>query len=66
MVPVYYQGLLKEPGMCCSLCAIAEYHGVNKDTLAQAVDDKQSIDAFNQKKVETSQNGGRHPCEFYS
>ena len=49
-VVAYHQELLKEPGTRCSLHAIAEYHGINKDKLAQAVHDKQSIDTVNQKK----------------
>jgi len=33
-VVAYHQELLKEPGTCRGLCAIAEYHGINKDKLA--------------------------------
>jgi hypothetical protein len=40
----------QEPGTRCSLRTIAEYHGINKDTLARAVYNKQSIDTVNQKK----------------
>ena len=32
VLAAYSQGLLKEPGTCCGLHAIAEYHGI-KDTL---------------------------------
>src|SRR6267154_3049685 len=46
----YRQELLKEPKVCHGLRIIAEYHGITKDTLARAVDDKQSIDTVNQKK----------------
>ena len=49
-VMAYHQELLKEPETHHSLHAIAEYYGINKDTLAWAVHDKQSIDTANQKK----------------
>jgi len=49
-VEAYRQELLKEPKVCHGLRIIAEYHGITKDTLARAVDDKQSIDTVNQKK----------------
>jgi len=36
-VEVYCQELLKGPEMCSGLRVISEYHGINKDTLTQAV-----------------------------
>jgi len=49
-VKAYCQELLKEPEVRRGLRIIAEYYGITKDTLARAVDDKQSIDTVNQKK----------------
>ena len=49
-VEAYHQELLKEPEVHHGLHIIAEYHGIKKAMLAQAVHDKQSIAIVNQKK----------------